>query len=57
VREPDQLPSAGYITCDNCGQLHVAEIAHRDQFSGAQLYAVVCTADHLTDWYTWERLA
>jgi hypothetical protein len=44
------------IRCDECGELHPAEPAHLDRYSGAQLYAVVCPVDWLTDYYTAERL-
>lgn len=44
------------VRCWECGERHVAEPAHLDRFSGAQLYAVVCTVDSLTDYYTDEAL-
>jgi len=44
------------VVCDSCGQRHPAEPAHLDQWSNRQLYAVVCTQDQLTDYYTAERL-
>lgn len=52
-----QYPEIGTVECDHCGQTHEAEIAHKDRFSGKQLFAVVCTEDYLTDWYTFERVA
>lgn len=54
--DTETYPITGTVVCDHCGQTHIAEIAHKDQFSGKQLFAVVCTADYLTDWYTFERV-
>lgn len=44
-------------TCPSCGETHQAEPAHLDVWSGAQLYAVVCTVDWLTDYVTAEMVA
>lgn len=46
---------AGVVVCDHCGEEHEAWPAHVDRFNGAQLYAVVCDKDGLTDYYTAER--
>jgi hypothetical protein len=44
------------VRCDNCGNLHPAEYSHEGRFSEGPLWAVVCPADRLTDYYTVERL-
>jgi hypothetical protein len=51
----DDSGPAGVVFCDHCGQEHDAWPAHADRFNGAQLYAVVCPVDGLTDYYTAER--
>lgn len=44
-----------YVNCEQCGQRHIAEPVHVSPTQG-QIYAVVCTVDHLTDYYTAEAL-
>jgi hypothetical protein len=41
-----------WARCDHCGGTHEAELAHLDAHSGAQLYAVICPQDQLTEWVT-----
>jgi hypothetical protein len=42
--------------CDNCGEPHMATYSHEGNFGEGPIYAVVCTADQLTDYYTGERV-
>lgn len=48
--------TARYVTCDNCGSRHEATPSHQGTHGEGQIYAVVCTADNLTDYYTSEGL-
>jgi hypothetical protein len=43
--------------CDACGRPHPAEFSHQGRFGEGPIYAVVCTRDYLTDYYTGERVA
>jgi hypothetical protein len=47
---------AHHVDCDNCGGRHVAEESHQGVHGEGTIYAVVCTVDHLADYYTAERL-
>lgn len=38
--------------CESCGAVHPAEYSHEGRFSEGPVYAVVCTVDYLTDYYT-----
>jgi hypothetical protein len=51
----DPIPT-GHVTCDHCGERHQATYSHEGRFGEGALYAVVCTADGMTDYYTAERL-
>jgi len=42
--------------CDECGQLHEATYSHEGQWGEGPIYAVVCTQDWLTSYYTAEGL-
>lgn len=46
----------GIVLCDECGEPHPAHYSHEGQFGEGAIYAVVCTADLLTDYYTESRL-
>ena len=46
------LPRPGRVTCDNCGAEHVAEYSHESLHGQGPIFAVVCTEDELTDYYT-----
>lgn len=41
-----------YVFCENCGNDHVAEYSHEGRYGEGPIYAVVCDADNLTDYYT-----
>ena len=43
-------------SCDNCGQPHEATYSHDSQHGQGSIFAVVCPEDHLTDYYTQERV-
>lgn len=45
-----------HVTCDTCGDQHVATYSHEGRFNEGPVHAVVCPKDHLTDYYTSERL-
>lgn len=45
----------GTVTCQTCGQTHVAEYHHDNR--GEPIYVVVCTADYYEDFYTAEVVA
>ncbi len=45
----------GTVECDQCGDRHVAEYSHENERQGS-IFAVVCTVDYLTDYYTEERV-
>lgn len=40
------------VVCHECGEPHEATFSHLDPWSGADLYAAVCSEDWLTDYYT-----
>lgn len=40
------------VRCENCGEYHPAEYSHEGQYDQGPIYAVVCTKDHLTDYFT-----
>lgn len=40
--------------CDRCGETHPAYPSHEGRYGEGQIYAVVCEADGLTDYYTGE---
>jgi hypothetical protein len=42
--------------CDTCQLRHVAAYSHAGQYNEGAIYAVVCTADGLVDYYTSERV-
>jgi hypothetical protein len=42
------------VDCRECEQEHEAEFSHVARWGGANVYAVVCTRDGLTDYYTEE---
>lgn len=42
--------------CQRCGKTHEAEYSHEGRFNEGPIFAVVCTDDHLTDYYTEEGL-
>ena len=49
----ETTPAKAYVICDECGEQHVAEYSHEGQWgSHEHIYAVVCTRDNLTDYYT-----
>lgn len=45
------------VRCDECDELHPAEYSHESIHGQGPIYAVVCTRDGLTDYYTSEGLA
>jgi hypothetical protein len=45
-----------FVRCQECGAKHVAEYNHEGDYDQGPIYAVVCTADHLTDFYTAEAV-
>ena len=49
-------PPNGTVECDECGERHVAEYSHEGRFGEGPIFAVVCTRDDLTDYYTAERV-
>lgn len=49
-------PYAGQILCQSCGEPHPAEYSHEGRYGEGPIYAVVCTVDWLTDYYTSELL-
>lgn len=51
---PDAVPAPGVVTCDECGETHVAEYSHEGQFGEGAIFAVVC--GEFTDYYTTERV-
>jgi hypothetical protein len=42
----------GTVSCHSCGATHQAEYSHNSPHNGQPVYAVVCTVDWLTDYYT-----
>jgi hypothetical protein len=44
--------TTGTVTCDECGETHVAEYSHEGLFDQGAVYAVVC--GEFTDYYTAE---
>jgi hypothetical protein len=47
---------AGHVECQECDGFHVAEFSHEGRFGEGPIFAVVCTVDHLTSYYTTEAL-
>lgn len=45
-------PTRGPVTCWTCGAPHPAEYSHEGRHGEGPIFAVVCTVDHLTDYYT-----
>lgn len=44
------------VSCERCGEAHPAEYSHEGRYGEGHVYAVTCTADLLTDYYTEEGL-
>lgn len=44
------------VACHTCGDTHPAEYSHKSPYGGHAVYAVVCTLDYLTDYYTEEAI-
>jgi hypothetical protein len=42
------------VVCFQCEARHEAEYSHEGRFGEGPIYAVVCTEDGLTDYYTTE---
>lgn len=49
-------PPKHTVCCHQCGNEHPAEYSHEGRHGEGPIYAVVCTLDHLTDYYTREGL-
>lgn len=47
-----EAPATITVICENCGDRHIGEYSHNSEFGGHAVYAVECTADLFTDWYT-----
>lgn len=47
-------PTFDHVTCDHCGAVHQAEFSHDGLHGEGPIFAVVCTVDQLTDYYTTE---
>lgn len=53
----DQTPVGILDVCDECGQSgHPATYSHEGAYDEGAIFAVVCPADDLTDYYTLERV-
>lgn len=50
----DTLPDTIVVVCHECGAEHLGTYSHLGQYGEGPIYAVVCTADDLTDYYTLE---
>lgn len=51
------MPTAAlFVTCEDCGAEHIAEYHHESIYGQGSIYAVVCTAVDLVDYYTTELL-
>lgn len=44
----------GTVQCFECGDSHEAEYSHEGRFGEGPIFAVVCTVDYLTSYYTTE---
>lgn len=56
-REFRAAPAAsGAVVCDSCGATHEATYSHEGSYGEGAIYAVVCPADYLTDYYRAERV-
>lgn len=44
------------VACDHCGDWHPATYSHEGVHGEGPIHAVVCDKDHLTDYYTRQRL-
>lgn len=53
---PRVKQETGRIQCDRCPDIHPAHYSHEGRFGEGPIYAVVCTADGLTDYWTSELL-
>jgi hypothetical protein len=42
----------GTVLCENCDSAHPAEYSHESPYGGHDVFAVVCTVDWLTSYYT-----
>lgn len=47
-------PTRGPVTCHECGEAHEATYSHDGRFGEGPIFAVVCTVDWLTSYYTTE---
>jgi 8-oxo-dGTP pyrophosphatase MutT (NUDIX family) len=56
ITDPEYSGESGIVRCDNCGKYHAATYDHEGQYGEGRIHAVVCPEDHLTDYYTDERL-
>lgn len=45
-----------YVICDYCEKEHIAEYSHEGNFDEGSIYEVNCTEDHLSDFYTFEKV-
>lgn len=52
--QTNEEPVRGPVTCWHCEQPHEAEYSHEGRFGEGPIFAVVCTVDGLTDYYTTE---
>jgi len=52
----DTRQTTGMVQCDECGLWHWATFSHVSKHGGADVYAVECTRDGLTDYYLTERV-
>lgn len=43
-----------HVQCQECGANHEANYSHEGRFGEGPIYAVICTVDGLTDYYTTE---
>ena len=50
---PTEAPKLA-AQCLECGDWHEAEYSHEGRFGEGPIYAVVCTVDYLTSYYTGE---
>lgn len=49
-----EVPATINVACFECHETHVGEYSHEGRYGEGPIYAVVCTRDHLTDYYTRE---
>lgn len=52
-----EKPRKETVVCYECGGKHEATYSHEGRFGEGPIYAVVCTVDWLTDYYTVEALS